>query len=53
MRKLALAVIFALGIAGAVTGGPALGAGGGGDDTPKQSDNPAYGQAVKLVKAGN
>ena len=49
MRKLALAVIFAM----AITGGPALGAGGGGDDTPAQDDNPAYGQAVKLVKAGN
>ena len=49
MRKLALAVIFALGL----TGGPALGAGGGGSNTPKQADNPAYGQAVKLVKAGN
>jgi Flp pilus assembly protein TadD len=53
MRKLALAVILALGLTGAGTGGPALGAGAGGDDTPKQADNPAYGQAVTLVKAGN
>ena len=57
MRKLALAVIFAVGLiggfTGGLTGGPALGAGGGGSDTPKQADNPAYGEAVKLVKAGN
>ena len=53
MRKFALAVIFALGLTGGGTGGPALGASSGGSDTPKQADNPAYGQAVKLVKAGN
>jgi Flp pilus assembly protein TadD len=36
-----------------MTGGPALGAGGGGSDTPAQTDNPALGQAVALVKGGD
>jgi tetratricopeptide (TPR) repeat protein len=53
MRKLALAVIFALGTTWGMTGGPALGAGGGGSDTPAQTDNPALGQAVALVKGGD